>query len=265
MSAAFSCSSWLSMFVVALASRGAGSSGPAAGSPRPRRAARGPPGRGASSAGSVSAAISRDRRQVAQRAGRILDVRLELIERVVELRVALVDQRVQRADDVRVRAGVMERRLETVGRARDRRRPARASSSASRNSGLSTSSRANSSISRTWWPTTRPRSQSGCRMARSSRSSACRDGRRTGRADRCRSAGTAGGGRSRRSPRSRPARRARFGARRRGSAGGGRRSVGESRERRAAAVAEHDVVAQLAPRLFQQHRQAGGRGVRFVE
>ena len=41
--------------------------------------------------------------------------------------------------------------------------------------------------------------------------------------------------------------------------------LGESRERRAAAVAEHDVVAQLAPRLFQQHRQAGGRGVRFVE
>ena len=42
-------------------------------------------------------------------------------------------------------------------------------------------------------------------------------------------------------------------------------AFGESRERRAAAVPEHDVVAQLAPRLFQQHGQAGGRGVRFVE
>ena len=74
--------------------------------------------------GSVSAAIQRDRRQVAQRAGRFLDVRLELIERRVEQRVALVDERVQRADDVRVGAGVVERGFEAVDRARGRRRPA---------------------------------------------------------------------------------------------------------------------------------------------
>ena len=33
-------------------------------------------------------------------------------------------------------------------------------------------------------------------------------------------------------------------------------AIGESGERRAAAVAEHDVVAQLAAGLFEQHRQA---------
>ena len=65
------------------------------------------------------------RRQIAQRAGRVLDVRFELIERRVEERVPLVDERVQRADDVRVGAGVMERRLEAVEQrevARDRPR-----------------------------------------------------------------------------------------------------------------------------------------------
>ena len=54
------------------------------------------------------------RRQVAQRARRFLDVRLQLVERGVEPRVPLLDQLQQRRQDVRVRRRRVEQRVEPV-------------------------------------------------------------------------------------------------------------------------------------------------------
>ena len=65
------------------------------------------------------------RGQVAQRARRFLHVGFELVQRRVELRVALVDQREQRAQDERVRLGLVKHRAEPLehrARARDRTR-----------------------------------------------------------------------------------------------------------------------------------------------
>ena len=64
------------------------------------------------------------RGEIAKRAGRVLHVGLELIQRVVEFRVALLDQREQRAQDERVRARLVEDRAEPLEhRARARHRP----------------------------------------------------------------------------------------------------------------------------------------------
>ena len=110
---------------------------------------------------------------VAQPARRVLDVRLELVDRVVERRVPLVDelqQRVEQLPPVRRRRG---RATHASSRWKSRSSPAmnRTSSSASRNSALPRSNSAKSESSRTCWPTVSPRSQSGCSSAPTKRSS----------------------------------------------------------------------------------------------
>ncbi len=55
-----------------------------------------------------------DREQIPQRAGRVLRVRLELIEGAVELRVPLVDERLQQLEDGGVRLGPVERGEESA-------------------------------------------------------------------------------------------------------------------------------------------------------
>ena len=52
--------------------------------------------------------------QIPQRAGRVLGVRLELIERAVELPVPLVDERLQQLEDGGVRLGPVKRRQEAT-------------------------------------------------------------------------------------------------------------------------------------------------------
>jgi hypothetical protein len=54
------------------------------------------------------------RREVSERARCVLYVRLQLVERAVELRVAVVDERDERAQDKCVRLGLMEKRAETL-------------------------------------------------------------------------------------------------------------------------------------------------------
>ena len=63
----------------------------------------------------VGQARNRPRRpQVAQRPGRFLHIRLELIQRVVEARMPRVDERDERRHDVGVRRGLMERHREPL-------------------------------------------------------------------------------------------------------------------------------------------------------
>ena len=107
------------------APRDAASIARAAGSPRPRRGAPGRRGPGRSSSGSVSIAIVRVGREIAKRAGRFLHVGLELVQRVVEARVALVDQALaaRRGCTRACRRRERPRREAIEQRSRRRRRP----------------------------------------------------------------------------------------------------------------------------------------------
>jgi hypothetical protein len=206
-----------------------------------------------------------DRRQVAQRAGRVLDVRLELIERRVEERVALVDERVQRADDVRVGAGVVERGFEAAVEpevARDRPRVDQCHEELGvvhleagelvdlpdlvAHHEAEIPERVQDGAEQPLFGLAKMAAEEDeevdVRMQAQLLAAVPAD-----RDDRHRRHGL-GSGRRIENVAEEPI-----------------EAFGEPRERGATAVPEHDVVAQLAPRLFQQHGQAGGRGVRFVE
>ena len=128
--------------------RDARSSGRAAGSPRRRPGAPGRPAPDRGAPGSVSRAIVRTASRSRSAPGASFDVRLELVEGVVEPRVPLVDQLLERLEDD---ACVSGRWNAPMNRSSSARSPTtgRASSRASRNSGLSVSSRAKSASSRT--------------------------------------------------------------------------------------------------------------------
>ena len=115
------------------------------------------------------------RRQVAQRPRRFLHVRLELIQRRVERGVPLLDQLQQRRQDVARASPACEtatlNRSNSEPGAGDRTRIEQRQQEL-RVVGLEPGK---SSSSRTWWPTTTPRSQSGWRNPRRNRSSAGAD------------------------------------------------------------------------------------------
>ena len=126
-----------------------------AGSAGPRR----------SSSGSVSSAMVRAAIRSRSAPGASFTSGSSWYSVALNLRVALLDQLQQRPHDVGMRRRRVEHRAEPLEQLHAAPATSRASSSASRNSGLSVSRSANSSSSRTWWPTTTPRSQSGCRNA----------------------------------------------------------------------------------------------------
>jgi hypothetical protein len=152
-----------------------------------------------SSSGSVSDGNRARRHQIAQGARRLLHVGLELIERVVEAGVPLLDELQQRS---RGRSACVAGVWNSVVSGRTASRgPAtrRASSSASRNSGLSVSSSLEL-VQLPYLVADRPRpgptagggARGGTAPRRPDRV------RRTGAAGRCRSGGTGAGARSRR-------------------------------------------------------------------
>ena len=202
--------------------------------------------------------------------GASLTFGFELIERRVEERVALVDERVQRADDVRVRAGVMERRLEAAVElevARDRPRVDQRHQELGvvhlearelvdlpdlvADDEAEVPERVQDGAEQPLFGRAEVAAEEdeqidvGVEAELLAAVPADRDDR---------------DGRHRRGAGRFPGRVVED------LADEAVEAFGEPRQRRAAAVAEHDVVAQLAARLFQQHRQAcRRRRVRFVE